>query len=137
VSSSFVRSALLAGSFSEHDLVTCMVPIPRLSLAAGATGRIVHVHGQGLAFEVEFLRKDGATLGLETVSATDLKFEVAPLRTKADYKKALAKASQLVDLSPAPGSPDHARLETLLAQIGAYESTQVGLLENPTGAFQA
>jgi antitoxin component HigA of HigAB toxin-antitoxin module len=77
------------------------------------------------------------TLGVETVSATDLKFEVAPLRTKADYKKALAKASQLVDLSPAPGSPDHSRLETLLAQIGAYESTQVGLHENPTGAFQA
>lgn len=64
-----------------------MVPIPRLSLAAGATRGIVHVHGQGLAFEVEFLRQDGTTIGVETVSATDLQFEVAPLRTEEVYKK--------------------------------------------------
>jgi len=111
--------------------VSCRVPIPRLNLDAGATGVIVHIHGQGLAFDLEFMRKNGTTIGVETVSATDLTFQVAALRTKADYKDALAKASKLMDLRPAPGSPDHFQLETLLSLTGTYESTQAGLQEKP------
>ena len=108
---------------ADQERVTCLVPIPRLGLDAGASGIIVRSHGGGLAFDVEFLRKDGSRVGVELVSATDLKFKSTPLRTSDDYKKARVNASRLMDRSPAAGSPDYRRLETLQELIGIYEST--------------
>ena len=110
-------------SSAQHERVSCLVPIPRPGLDAGASGVIVKIHGGGLAFDVEFLRKDGSKVGVQAVSATDLKFQSTPLRTSDDYKKALVKASRLMDRSPAAGSPDYRRLETLQELIGIYEST--------------
>ena len=111
-------------AFAIHDVVTCKVPIPRLGLDVGAVGVINQTHGQGLAFDVEFKHKNGAKIGIETVDANDLIFQIAPIRTKDDYKKALYEATRLGDRNPAPETPDHHLLESLLAKLGSYESSR-------------
>lgn len=69
---SFCAERNLTDSISEHNWVTCTDPIPRLGLAAGAAGVIIHTHGQGLAYEVEFMREDGTTIGVETIALAKL-----------------------------------------------------------------
>lgn len=112
-------------AFAIHDVVTCKVSIPRLGLDVGAVGVINQTHGRGLAFDVEFMHKNGVKIGIETVDANDLIFQIAPIYTQDDYKKALYKATKLGDRSPAPGTPDHYLLESLLVSLGRYESGRV------------
>ena len=47
-----------------EDVTTNMMPEP---LRAGNVGTIVHVYGQGEAYEVEFVAPDGNTFGLAYV----------------------------------------------------------------------
>lgn len=58
---------------NEHTQVVLRRPMPSLGLEPGDVGVVVHVHGQGEAYEVEFLRPDGNTIGVETVDACDLR----------------------------------------------------------------
>ena len=67
----------MTDNFAKHEYVTCTVPIPRLQLSEGAPGVVVHLHGQGLAYEVEFMRDDGNTIGVETCLKADLRHHVA------------------------------------------------------------
>lgn len=48
--------------------------------------------------------------------------DIRPIRTKADYKAALARASRLVDKDPKAGTPDGDRLDVLATLIQAYEA---------------
>lgn len=48
--------------------------------------------------------------------------DIRPIRTKADYKAALALASRLVDKDPKAGTPDGDRLDVLATLIQAYEA---------------
>lgn len=48
--------------------------------------------------------------------------DIRPIRTKADYKAALALASKLVDKDPKAGTPDGDRLDVLATLIQAYEA---------------
>ncbi len=48
--------------------------------------------------------------------------DIHPIRTKADYKAALALASTLVDKDPKAGTPDGDRLDVLATLIQAYEA---------------
>jgi HTH-type transcriptional regulator / antitoxin HigA len=57
--------------------------------------------------------------------------DVHPLRNDADYRAALASASALVDLDPAPGTPDGDRLDVLSALIEHYEARHFPL-DRPT-----
>jgi hypothetical protein len=57
----------------EHSQVVLKKPLPSLGLEPGDVGVVVHVYGQGSAYEVEFLTIDGHTIGLETVGADDLR----------------------------------------------------------------
>lgn len=47
---------------------------------------------------------------------------VNPIRTKADYRAALAVVSKLVDKDPAPGTPDGDRLDVLATLVEAFEA---------------
>nr|MDP2191460.1 HigA family addiction module antitoxin [Rhodoferax sp.] len=60
------------GKFKEGDAVSIRCHSSGLDLACGTIGVVVHVHGQGDAYEVEFLREDGSTIGVETFAAADL-----------------------------------------------------------------
>ena len=58
---------------NEHTQVVLKRPMPSLGLEPGDVGVVVHVHGQGESYEVEFLSLDGNTIGVETVEASDLR----------------------------------------------------------------
>jgi hypothetical protein len=57
---------------NEHTQVVLLRPLPGLDLKPGDVGVVVHVHGQGEAYEVEFMNPQGRTLGVETVDAGDV-----------------------------------------------------------------
>lgn len=59
--------------FQEHTQVVLMSPLPALGLEPGDVGVVVHVHGQGAAYEVEFMSLDGRTIGVETLAARQLR----------------------------------------------------------------
>lgn len=59
--------------FDEHAQVVLKRPLPRLGLGPGAVGVIVHIYGEGAAYEVEFLSLDGSTIYVSTVEADDLR----------------------------------------------------------------
>jgi hypothetical protein len=54
---------------TEHSIVVLNSDIPSAGLYAGDVGAIVHVHGQGKAYEVEFVDGDGTTIALLTLDA--------------------------------------------------------------------
>lgn len=53
----------------EHDSVVLTTAIPGVGLIAGDVGVVVHVYDDGAAYEVEFMRYDGSTVGVETLEA--------------------------------------------------------------------
>jgi Domain of unknown function (DUF4926) len=53
----------------EHDRVVLKKPIPEQGLKAGDVGTVIHVHGKGEAYEVEFLTLHGETVGIATATA--------------------------------------------------------------------
>ena len=53
---------------AEHSIVVLNSNLPDAGLHAGDVGAIVHVHGQGKAYEVEFVDGDGTTIALMTLS---------------------------------------------------------------------
>jgi HTH-type transcriptional regulator / antitoxin HigA len=49
---------------------------------------------------------------------------ITPIHTAADYKAALRMVSKLVDLDPAPGTPDGDRLDIMATLVAAYEARE-------------
>lgn len=49
--------------------VVLKVPLPSNGLAVGARGVVVHVHGEGDAYEVEFMTSAGETIAVVTATA--------------------------------------------------------------------
>lgn len=46
----------------EHDIVSIIEAIPEEGLASGSKGTIVHVYGNGLVCEVEFVTDNGCKI---------------------------------------------------------------------------
>ncbi|MFB6280257.1 MAG: DUF4926 domain-containing protein [Salinibacter sp.] len=57
----------------EHDRVVLTESLPEQDLQAGDVGTVVHVYGDGSAFEIEFFHLDGRTVTVETVSASTVR----------------------------------------------------------------
>ncbi len=57
----------------EHDRVVLRKSIPEQGLKVGDVGTVIHVHGRGEAFEVEFLTLQGETVGIATVTASQVR----------------------------------------------------------------
>jgi HTH-type transcriptional regulator / antitoxin HigA len=53
--------------------------------------------------------------------------KIQPIRTKADYKAALAIVSKLVDKDPAPGTPEGDQLDVLGTLIEAFEAERYAI----------
>lgn len=58
---------------SEHSMVVLNHDAPETGLHAGDVGAIVHVYGQGDAYEVEFVDGDGSTVALLTLDSTHVR----------------------------------------------------------------
>jgi hypothetical protein len=57
----------------EHDSVVLTHDLPDDGLQAGDVGTVVHVHREGLAYEVEFTSLAGQTFCVATVMAAHLR----------------------------------------------------------------
>jgi hypothetical protein len=57
----------------EHDCVVLTANIPEEGLLAGDVGTIVHIHRDGVAYEVEFITLTGTTIAVATVEASQLR----------------------------------------------------------------
>ncbi len=53
--------------FKEHERIVLTKDFPEHGLKSGDVGTVVHVHGNGEAYEVEFLTLDGHTVAVVTV----------------------------------------------------------------------
>ena len=58
---------------TEHASIVLTVDIPAAGLEAGDLGVVVHVHGNGEAYEVEFMTLDGGTLTIQTLEAQQVR----------------------------------------------------------------
>ena len=59
--------------YQEHSQVVLTCPLPALGLEPGDVGIVVHVHGAGAAYEVEFMSLDGRTIGVQTLDVSQLR----------------------------------------------------------------
>ena len=57
----------------ELDLVVLRKSLPNQNLEAGDVGTVVLVHKKGEAFEVEFTRLHGETVGVATLTASEVR----------------------------------------------------------------
>jgi hypothetical protein len=57
----------------EHDRVVLKKPMPEQRLKAGDVGTVIHVHKKGEAFEVEFMTLYGKTVGIATLTASQVR----------------------------------------------------------------
>jgi hypothetical protein len=58
---------------NELERVVLTEPFPKESLETGDVGTVVHVYGDGNAFEVEFTTLDGRTAAVVTVEASQVR----------------------------------------------------------------
>lgn len=57
----------------ELDTVILTRDLPQHGLTRGDIGAVVMVHGDGEAFDVEFVAMDGHTIALETLQPADIR----------------------------------------------------------------
>ncbi len=51
----------------EHDCIVLTENLPDTGLAAGDVGTVVHIHGAGAGYEVEFMTLVGETVAVVTL----------------------------------------------------------------------
>ena len=57
----------------ELDLVALLTDRPALGLYRGDVGTVVHIYAGGDLYEVEFLNAKGETVGVETLTANEIR----------------------------------------------------------------
>lgn len=57
----------------EHDSIILTQDMPDEGLQAGDLGTVVHIHGTGVAYEVEFTSLTGQTICVATVMGSHLR----------------------------------------------------------------
>ena len=57
----------------EFDIVGLTRDMVEFQLSAGSLGTVVHVYPSGRAYEVEFVRSDGTTQALFTLTEQDIR----------------------------------------------------------------
>lgn len=57
----------------DHDCIVLTSDLAEEDLKAGDVGTVVHIHGDGEAYEVEFMTLTGQTVAVTTVRPTQLR----------------------------------------------------------------
>jgi hypothetical protein len=57
----------------EHERVVLTVAVPDERLEPGDVGTVVHIYGDGQAYEVEFVALDGHTAAVATLEASQVR----------------------------------------------------------------
>jgi len=95
----------------EHSQVVLNKALPHLGLEPGDIGIVVHVYAKGEAYEIEFVAMSGTTIGLETLSAADVKPVSATAVAHAREREVGSSGLESTRLAPAgqsvviPSSP--------------------------------
>ncbi len=58
---------------NEHDRVVLTEDVSTEGLKAGDIGTVVHIHGKGEAYEVEFICLDGETIAVVTLRTNQVR----------------------------------------------------------------
>ncbi len=58
---------------SEHERVVLLTDLPEVGLERGDVGVVVHVHGDGGGYMVEFMTLDGETIDVVTLDASQVR----------------------------------------------------------------
>ena len=73
----------------EHDCVVLTTDLAAEGLTAGDIGTVVHIHGGGEGYEIEFMTLDGQTVAVSTLLANQVR---AIGRREIAHARALAAA---------------------------------------------
>ena len=57
----------------EYDTVVLVRDFPALGLKQGDVGAVIHIYGDEVAVEVEFVSGAGTTVGVETLALEDVR----------------------------------------------------------------
>ena len=57
----------------EHDRVVLTTPVSAAGLEAGDVGTVVHIHQDGIGYEVEFMTLAGQTVAIATLLASQIR----------------------------------------------------------------
>jgi hypothetical protein len=57
----------------EHDRIVLRTDLSAEKLEAGDVGTVVHIHGEGKAYEIEFVALDGETAAVVTLEASKIR----------------------------------------------------------------
>jgi len=57
----------------EHDRVILTETVPKHGLEPGDIGAVVYVHGEGMAYEVEFVMLDGHTAAVLELESSQVR----------------------------------------------------------------
>jgi len=69
----------MKNEFLEFDIVKLIQPCPtHPEIPVNSLGTIVHVHGTGDAYEVEFTNDEGDFIGLATLKSNSLALDQRP-----------------------------------------------------------
>lgn len=58
---------------NEHECVVLTEDLPAEGLKAGDVGTVVHIHQDGVAYEVEFMTLAGETIAVATLLASQVR----------------------------------------------------------------
>jgi hypothetical protein len=58
---------------AEHERIVLLTDLPEQGLEGGDVGVVVHVHGAGEAYMVEFMTLDGETIDVVTLEASQVR----------------------------------------------------------------
>jgi uncharacterized protein DUF4926 len=60
-------------TIKEHDCVVLTADLPKEGLKASDVGTVVHIYGNGAAYEMEFMTFAGKTIAVATVEASGVR----------------------------------------------------------------
>jgi hypothetical protein len=58
---------------NEHDCVVLLQDIPEEGLTAGDVGTVIHVHGSGAGYEIEFMTLTGDTIAVTSTPTASVR----------------------------------------------------------------
>ena len=90
--------------FKEHEIIALTADLPEEGLEAGDVGTIVHIHGDGEAFIVEFMTFTGRTVAVAEVPADQVRpisdFDVKQARPMTTVGWAGVPSTEDVSMAP-------------------------------------
>lgn len=120
--------------FAEHESVELTRDLPESGLVTGAHGAVVHVHAEGVAYEVEFVDDTGQTIAVETVNAADLRRRDRSAALSAAVEAGVYEVAGPLEWGPASDRAPRTAA-ALIAALSALPPDTLVLVQGYEGHF--